>query len=73
MIIPINKIKKPKYYINQNTKLFKQMVESIINEGVIVPIVVRACKRKYEIIDGRCRFYAAQSAGLKEIPVTIIP
>lgn len=45
-----------------------EMVESIKNFGVIVPIVVRKQGLKYEILSGHNRVNAARDAGLKEVP-----
>ncbi|WP_243136981.1 ParB N-terminal domain-containing protein [Alkaliphilus serpentinus] len=50
---------------------FKDMVESIKNYGVIVPIVVRKIDDKYEILSGHNRVNAAKEAGLTEIPTVI--
>lgn len=48
-----------------------EMVESIKNFGVIVPIVVRKKGLEYEILSGHNRVNAATLAGLKEIPSVI--
>ncbi len=45
-----------------------EMVESIRQFGVIVPIVVRKKKLKYEILSGHNRVKACKVLGLKEIP-----
>lgn len=50
---------------------FKDMVDSIKNYGVIVPIVVRKIDDKYEILSGHNRVNAAKDAGLIEIPTVI--
>jgi ParB family chromosome partitioning protein len=50
---------------------FKDMVDSIKNYGVIVPIVVRKIDDKYEILSGHNRVNAAKEAGLTEIPTVI--
>lgn len=48
-----------------------EMVESIRQFGVIVPIVVRKKKLKYEILSGHNRVEACKALGLKEIPVIV--
>lgn len=48
-----------------------EMVESIKNFGVIVPIVVRKQGLKYEILSGHNRVNAAKDAGLTEVPSII--
>ncbi|MEA1974892.1 MAG: ParB N-terminal domain-containing protein, partial [Bacillota bacterium] len=50
---------------------FNDMVESIKNLGVIVPIVVRKKGLRYEILSGHNRVNAAKEAGLNEIPSVI--
>jgi len=47
------------------------MIESIKNLGVIVPIVVRKKERAYEILSGHNRVNAARLAGLTDIPAVI--
>lgn len=53
---------------------FTYMVESIRNNGVFQPIVVRPCVKeneKYEILSGHNRVAAAREAGLKYVPAVI--
>lgn len=50
---------------------FNDMVESIKQYGVIVPIVVRKVDEKYEILSGHNRVNAAKEAGLTEVPTVI--
>ncbi len=50
---------------------FNDMVESIKQYGVIVPIVVRKVDDKYEILSGHNRVNAAKEAGLNEVPTVI--
>ncbi len=50
---------------------FNEMVESIRNYGVIVPIVVQKKGLKYEILSGHNRANAAKEAGLDTIPTVI--
>lgn len=50
---------------------FNEMVESIKNYGVIVPIVVQKKGLKYEILSGHNRANAAREAGLTQIPTVI--
>jgi len=53
----------------------EELTNSIKEQGVIQPIVVRPNKSsegKYEIIAGERRWLAAQNAGLHEIPVVIL-
>ena len=53
----------------------EELTNSIKQQGVIQPIVVRPNKLlegKYEIIAGERRWLASQNAGLHEVPVVII-
>ena len=49
----------------------KELITSIKKNGVIQPVIVRKSENGYEIIAGERRWRAAQSAGLKEVPVII--
>ena len=49
----------------------KTLVASVKQSGIIQPIVVRKADKGYEIIAGERRWRAAQSAGLKEVPIVI--
>ncbi|GMO60400.1 MAG: ParB/RepB/Spo0J family partition protein [Rickettsiales bacterium] len=48
-----------------------ELAESIKQNGLLQPIVVRKKDNKYEIIAGERRFRACQNLGFKEIPVII--
>lgn len=52
-------------------KRLDEMVESIKNYGVIVPIVVRKKGVKFEILSGHNRVNAAKLAGLTDVPSVI--
>jgi len=47
------------------------MVRSIKELGVIVPVIVRPLDEDYEILSGHNRVNAAKLAGLKKVPVII--
>jgi len=60
---------------NFNKENLEDLTNSIKEQGVIQPILVRPSKNtsgKYEIIAGERRWLASQNAGLHEIPVVII-
>jgi ParB family chromosome partitioning protein len=44
---------------------------SILEHGVLQPIIVRRSGERYQVIAGERRFRAAQSAGLAEVPVVV--
>ena len=60
---------------NFNKENLEELTNSIREQGVIQPIIVRPDKTndgKYEIIAGERRWLASQNAGLHEIPVVIL-
>jgi len=67
-----NKFQPRKYFSKEN---LQELSDSIKEQGVIQPIVVRPDKSsdgKYEIIAGERRWLASQNAGLHEVPVVIL-
>jgi len=67
-----NKFQPRKYF---NKESLEELSNSIKEQGIIQPIVVRPSKTlegKYEIIAGERRWLASQNAGLHEIPVVIL-
>lgn len=50
---------------------FKDLVASIKEKGVIVPVIARKKGTVYEIVAGNRRLLAATEAGLKEIPADV--
>ena len=60
---------------NFNKESLEELTNSIREQGVIQPIIVRPNKTltgKYEIIAGERRWLASQNAGLHEVPVVIL-
>lgn len=55
-----------------NAQALEELSQSIIEHGVISPIIVRKISDKYQIIAGERRFRASKLAGLHEIPARII-
>lgn len=61
---------------NQPRKTFDEdklaeLADSIRQNGVLQPILVRRKGQKYEIVAGERRYQASKLAGLKEIPVVV--
>ncbi len=52
-------------------KELKELADSIRENGIINPIVVRKLDNKFEIIAGERRFRASQEAGFDKVPVII--
>ena len=75
--IPIQDLSRNKFQPrkNFNKENLEELTNSIKEQGVIQPIVVRPDKineNKYEIIAGERRWLASQNAGLHEVPVVIL-
>ena len=75
--LPINNVKGNKLQPRKifNKESLEELTNSIKENGVIQPIIVRSDKSlegKFEIIAGERRWLASQNAGLNEIPVIII-
>ena len=67
-----NKFQPRKYFSKES---LQELTNSIKEQGVIQPIVVRpnkSFKGKYEIIAGERRWLASQNAGLHEVPAVIL-
>ncbi len=69
-------IEKLQAGIYQPRKNFKEeslseLANSILENGVISPIIIRLVGNQYEIIAGERRWRAAKLAGLKQVPVII--
>ena len=67
-----NKLQPRKHFDKES---LDELANSIKQQGVIQPIVVRPDKMsegKYEIIAGERRWLASQNAGLHEVPVVIL-
>jgi ParB family chromosome partitioning protein len=48
-----------------------QLADSIIQHGIIQPLVVRASGARYQLVAGERRWRAAKIAGLKEVPAVV--
>lgn len=56
---------------NFNEEELNDLSKSILEHGIIQPLVVREINDKYEIVAGERRYRAARLAGLNEIPVIV--
>ncbi len=62
---------KHPFRVDENDEML-ELVDSIIEHGVLVPLLVRSRQQGgYEIIAGHRRRFAAQKAGLDSVPVII--
>lgn len=72
--LPLTALQAGKYQPRQKmeTGALQELAESILEQGVMQPLLVRLVSPgKYEIIAGERRFRAASIAGLKEVPVLV--
>ena len=71
--IDINDIKPNKSQPRKtfNEEKIKELADSILEHGIIQPLVVRAASVGYELVAGERRWRAAREAGLKEVPCLI--
>ena len=71
--IGINDIKPNKSQPRKtfNEEKIKELADSILEHGIIQPLVVRASSVGYELVAGERRWRAAREAGLKEVPCLI--
>jgi ParB family transcriptional regulator, chromosome partitioning protein len=72
--LPVERIHANPY---QPRKIFDEdeighLSDSIKTHGVLQPLVVRAVGEQFQLIAGERRLRAAQIAGLREVPVTVV-
>ncbi len=73
-ILPVDVIQRGRYQprVDMHPESLQDLADSISEQGVVQPIVVRRIgDGRYEIIAGERRWRAAQQAGLHEIPAVI--
>ena len=71
--LPINQIKPNKGQPRKNFKAedLAELTDSIKQNGILQPLLVRKKGALYEIVAGERRYQAARAAGLTEVPVVI--
>jgi ParB family chromosome partitioning protein len=72
--IPLDQMQRGKYQPRRDMQeeALKELAESIRQQGVVQPIVVRPLgERRFEIIAGERRWRAAQMAGLQTVPAVV--
>ena len=71
--LPISKIKpnpkQPRHSFDENA--LEALADSIKQNGILQPLLVRKVGQSYQIVAGERRYQAAKRAGLKELPVVI--
>jgi ParB family chromosome partitioning protein len=61
--------RQPRRYFDEDR--IAELAESIRQQGILQPLVVRKIESGYELIIGERRFRAAQRAGLDRVPVVV--
>lgn len=71
--IDINKLKNFKDYPFKLTltENMKELIESIVINGIITPLIVRKVDDLYEIVSGHRRKYVAELLNIKKIPCIV--
>jgi ParB family chromosome partitioning protein len=71
--LPVDMIRQSPYQPRQimEPEALEALANSIRQQGVVQPIVVRKVGESYELIAGERRWRASQQAGLQEIPAVI--
>ncbi|HEY3486607.1 MAG TPA: ParB/RepB/Spo0J family partition protein, partial [Gammaproteobacteria bacterium] len=71
--LPIDKIQRSPYQprVSFKKEALQELADSIRQQGILQPIVVRSRGDNYELVAGERRWRAAQLAGLQEIPAVI--
>ena len=60
---------QPRKVFDEQT--LQELKDSIVEHGILQPIIVRLNGKKYEIVAGERRFRAAQLAGFTEVPAIV--
>lgn len=60
---------QPRRYFD--TQAMQSLVESVKQNGILQPLLVRPAGNKYELVAGERRYRAAQEAALTEVPITV--
>lgn len=55
----------------QNNSEMEMLIDSVKENGILIPIVVRPKDGKYEILSGHRRIYACKVAGIETVPAIV--
>ena len=73
--LPINKLRPfdgHPFYVKDDEEM-AQLTESILQQGVLIPLVVRPLPNdEYEVISGHRRLHACKKAGIETVPALIV-
>ncbi|HEV8199849.1 MAG TPA: ParB/RepB/Spo0J family partition protein [Candidatus Polarisedimenticolia bacterium] len=71
LMLDVDRIQPSQYQPRTDFAGLEGLVESIRENGIVQPVVVRQEGERYELIAGERRWRAAQLAGMRSIPVVI--
>ena len=71
--VDVDRIQRGRYQPRQNfdEQSLGELADSIRQQGILQPLVVRQDGNRYELIAGERRWRAAQLAGLQKVPVVV--
>ena len=69
--LDIDRIKPSQYQPREDFTGLEGLVDSIRENGIVQPVIVRQDGEKYELIAGERRWRAAQIAGISSIPAVV--
>lgn len=55
----------------QDNLEMEMLIDSVKENGILIPIVVRPKDKKYEILSGHRRIYACKMAGIEKVPAIV--
>ena len=73
ILLPIGKLKPfPNHPFQvRDDDLMRQLIESIRQVGVLIPVIVRKTNDAYQLISGHRRKYACEQLGIETLPVIV--
>ncbi len=71
-LIPLDAIQCNNNYFKISKPLFRELVRSVLQYGIMEPVLLLNQKGQYVPVCGHNRITAAQEAGIKEVPAKIV-
>lgn len=74
MMVDIKRLLRPTYRRRTVPKGedWRALLKSILDKGILNPIVVRRTPRHFRIVDGDIRYMAALALGYSQVPVRVV-
>lgn len=75
-IVNITDLSKPKKVFDSNHKYvnrgYLDILKSVKENGIMIPLCVKKVGKRYQILDGLQRYYAALECNITQIPIQLI-